>query len=416
MQEHEYFEELSALAAIGQLSKEEHRELTLHLKECSICRQAGEEFASILDQLPAAAPSRAGKDTTTLLSESYRQRFIRKAAGEGIQFSSAAVHPNRGRGAGFSFSHRWQMGGLAAAAACLSAVATFTLASHSHKTAQLRAAQPVAQSRVSRLPLVLPLTPSIPSSASSRLTQRDTASGESRSLAAERQIRLLKHQLALAAAETDRQQSAGQALQEQLDGLRTRATVSEQAATDAGARIQKLQDDQAQLIAAIVERNNRIQALSAQVAAQTAAAERERQLNAAAKDVRELMGARNLHIIDVYDFDARQSRDKSFGRVFYAAGKELIFYAFDLGRRGESSKSSFQAWGQLEGQSKTAKSLGVFRVDDHLQKTWVLRVQNSELLSSIDSVFVTVERSPGADKPSGKKLLYAYLGSPPNHP
>jgi hypothetical protein len=62
------------------------------------------------------------------------------------------------------------------------------------------------------------------------------------------------------------------------------------------------------------------------------------------------------------------------------------------------------------------KNLGVFRIDDGMQKRWVLRVDDPKLLSSIDSVFVTVEPAPGRDKPSGKKLLYAYLGTQANHP
>ena len=122
-----------------------------------------------------------------------------------------------------------------------------------------------------------------------------------------------------------------------------------------------------------------------------------------------------MHMIDVYDFDTRGKRDKSFGRVFYT-GKSMIFYAFDLSDKGQSSKVTFQAWGQREGVGTAPKNLGVFYVDDHAQKRWVLRVENPKLLSSIDSVFVTVEPSPGRDQPSGKKLLYAYLGTPPNHP
>jgi len=37
MQKHEHFEELTALAAIGQLSAEEHRELLEHLRGCDGC-------------------------------------------------------------------------------------------------------------------------------------------------------------------------------------------------------------------------------------------------------------------------------------------------------------------------------------------------------------------------------------------
>jgi hypothetical protein len=232
----------------------------------------------------------------------------------------------------------------------------------------------------------------------------------------ERQVQAVKQQLALATQERRRAEGESEHLKQQLAQLLALANQNEENYSGATSQLQKLQNEQAQFLAALVEKENKIQELTEQMSAQRASVEREQQLSTAAKDVRELMGARNLHIIDVYDFDARQRRDKSFGRVFYAAGKSLIFYAFDLGQKGPGTKVSFQAWGQEEGRAASAKNLGIFHVDDHAQKTWVLRVDDPQLLSSIDSVFVTIEPSQGADKPSGKKLLYAYLGAQPNHP
>jgi hypothetical protein len=139
-------------------------------------------------------------------------------------------------------------------------------------------------------------------------------------------------------------------------------------------------------------------------------------LDAAARDVRELMAARNLHIIDVADVDGRGKARKSFGRVFYVEGQTLLFYAFDLGETASRSKVLFQAWGQQEGAGGKPRNLGVFRVDDQAQKRWVLRVDDPKLLVSIDSLFVTIEPSPGMNEPTGRRLIYAYLGTPANHP
>jgi chromosome segregation ATPase len=47
------------------------------------------------------------------------------------------------------------------------------------------------------------------------------------------------------------------------------------------------------------------------------------------RDIRELMGARDLYMADVHDV-TRAGTDKTYGRVFYTKGKSLIFYAFDL--------------------------------------------------------------------------------------
>jgi len=70
----------------------------------------------------------------------------------------------------------------------------------------------------------------------------------------------------------------------------------------------------------------------------------------------------------------------------------------------------------LEGHQTAAKNLGVFYIDDHAQKRWVLKVDDPARLSAINSVFVTVEPLGGVNRPTGKKLLYAYLGTHANHP
>jgi hypothetical protein len=129
------------------------------------------------------------------------------------------------------------------------------------------------------------------------------------------------------------------------------------------------------------------------------------------------MGARNLHIIDVFDTDLKGKNRRAFGRVFHTEGKSLIFYAFDLnGSKVQNAKHSFQAWGMRDGQNGSARSLGIFYLDDAGQRRWVLKFEDPRILSQIDSVFVTVEPFGGAEKPSGQKLLYAYLKNPANHP
>jgi hypothetical protein len=55
-------------------------------------------------------------------------------------------------------------------------------------------------------------------------------------------------------------------------------------------------------------------------------------------------------------------------------------------------------------------------VDDQKQNRWVLKFDDPRTLAEIDSVFVTVEPAGGSAKPTGNKLLYAYLLANPNHP
>jgi Anti-sigma-K factor rskA. len=136
------------------------------------------------------------------------------------------------------------------------------------------------------------------------------------------------------------------------------------------------------------------------------------------RDIRELMGARQLYIADVTDVDQNGHARKPFGRVFYTKGKSLIFYAFDLDQQpGIRQASTFQAWAR-EG-SDTAKpiSLGIFYMDNEANRRWVLKTDDPKVLAQINAVFVTVEPKGGSQKPSGKQLLYAYLRQvSPNHP
>src|SRR4029450_3644772 len=139
--------------------------------------------------------------------------------------------------------------------------------------------------------------------------------------------------------------------------------------------------------------------------------EQERILLEASRDVRDLMGARNFHIADVYDVDSKGKDQRAFGRVFYTEGKStLIFYAFDLNDKNAAKRNaSFQVWGTRGPTSGPPHSLGLFQIDDQKQNRWVLRFENPSVLSEIDSVFVTVEPTGGSNKPTGRKLLFAYL-------
>ena len=207
-----------------------------------------------------------------------------------------------------------------------------------------------------------------------------------------------------------------QSLRDEILEFKARENRNAEALSAADAQVERLRNEKSQILAAVEALQTSNQELEARVKMQSAEAEREAQLNDAAKDIRQLMGARNLHIIDVHDRVSPDEHDKTFGRIFYVEGKSLIFYAFDLGGKIHSSKLVFQAWGHQEGEDFHVRNLGVFRIDQEEQSRWVLRVNNAELLSKIDTVYVTTEPVPGTNKPSGTKLLVAYLGGQPNHP
>jgi hypothetical protein len=161
-----------------------------------------------------------------------------------------------------------------------------------------------------------------------------------------------------------------------------------------------------------------IQALNQKLREQSASVEREGQLLSAGREIRDLIAARDLHIIDVYDTDAHGKTSRAFGRVFYTEGKSLVFYAYDLSpQHPENSKYAFYVWGKRDGTPRMTKNLGALAKDDQAQKRWVLTITDPRVLAEIDSVFVTLEPTGRVrERPSGKSLLTAFLGTAPNHP
>lgn len=415
MRAHDRFTELCALAASGQLSADEHKELDSHLEQCGVCREALAEFRQVVCRELPQSRSR-GAELLSLVrvrpSEGSRSAFLRRARQEGIRMSAEV---ERGRSA---MPFAWRRVAPYAAACLLSGAVAL-----SGYVALERSGQPAAPSTQS------PEVAELRSSNAALRAQLDRANAlaESRgreAAAAQAQLdELAARQNELQRMVDDTRRSAA-ALQGALAAANVHnadldAHVREASAAVAQTRseMENLRAAKLQSEAALVAQEVQIQDLSQKLRLQSASLDMDRQLLAANREVRDLMGARNLHITDVHDFDANGNQAKVFGRIFYTEGKSLIFYAFDLGeRRLENAKYSFQAWGQQEGNKRSARSLGLMFQDDKSQKRWVLKVDNPELLRRIDSVFVTVEPAGGGKKPTGQKLMYAYLGDQPNHP
>jgi hypothetical protein len=91
MFDHERFRELCALAAVGQLSPDEHTELDAHLSECPECRRLQEDYSRIIfDGLQRAEAIRLpGGATVSGFSsnEESLDRFLTVARAQGIRFS-----------------------------------------------------------------------------------------------------------------------------------------------------------------------------------------------------------------------------------------------------------------------------------------------------------------------------------------
>ena len=158
-------------------------------------------------------------------------------------------------------------------------------------------------------------------------------------------------QKSLETSETKNQELLAQELaneQKLAAAIATSEQLRQQLATTDGdkQRLAKLQQDSdAKLHEALVELYQARQA-NAQVATETEAHDATRidansqPASASEIEARNLFGARDLHIVDVYDVAGDGKTKRTYGRVYYVEKKLLVFYAFDLQKRQDSSKSS----------------------------------------------------------------------------
>ena len=407
--EHSRFEELAALFAGGYLSEEEFREFREHAATCPECRQSEEDFIEIVEYgLPLTqSPVREFYERTKFKpAEGARERFLQRARSEGVRFSPQIERPLPGLGRRVSF-----VAAVAGASALAAAVAMMAL--------YPKVVGPLPAPVPSQLQAQMDDLKHENAYLKATLAQQQQQSAGSR----QQELQALREQLQ---AEVNAAESNAQAVAQLRAQVQQETDHNQQLLADLQTRDKLLADTKAELArlgqqrnedqAATVAMKVQVNDLSEQLRIANKNLDLDRQLLAQGKDVRDLMGARQLHVVDVRDTDPTGKAGKAFGRVFLTEGKSLIFYAFDLNdARLADAKHTFQVWGQEEGKTGSVRSLGFLYVDDKAKRRWALKVDNPRLVSEIDSVFVTVEPEGGGKKPSGKRMLYAYLGEA-NHP
>jgi hypothetical protein len=215
-----------------------------------------------------------------------------------------------------------------------------------------------------------------------------------------------------------------EALQRQLDAEQlersrqaTRAAELEAKVSELSKQLQESQVAVGQQKRDLDEREGTINQQKRQLDDQEGTIGRQQELLAHDRDVRELMGARNLYVVEVYDVLGTGETNKPYGRLFYTKGQKLLFYAYDLDQApGLKRARTFQAWGQRGPDKDRALNLGIFYEDNATNKRWVLKSNDPKTLAEIDAVFVTVEPDAHSHQPRGKEVLFAYLRIDPNHP
>jgi microcompartment protein CcmL/EutN len=416
---HREFQELCALSTTGELTVEECARLTEHLAHCESCRDAKREYERLIaSTIPALGAESAADEDDEDAPGTWSVEEAEATLMETLRREPAppVTHP-----ASRPVSPRWKHALRFAAAAVI--LVACSLAGyrigvlHGHGSAAAVASAGPTSSKVQPR-----ISPSVGANVPAK--ENRTAPADDQAAALRKQARLDQGEIAnlndrLNQVErelADRSADLDRSVEERAD-LNQKLAEAQSNALSLEARLsligKETSEDTQQALAfkgQVNDLNQAIEEKDKQIADSRELLDRDR-------DIRNLIGARNLYIAEIYDVGQSGDTQKPFGRVFYTKDKSLIFYGYDLDQQpGIKKAGAFQAWGGRGADRQHAVSLGLLYKDDANQKRWVLKSNDAKTISQIDAVFVTVEPEGGSTKPSGKPLLFTYLRLDPNHP
>jgi Anti-sigma-K factor rskA/Putative zinc-finger len=436
---HDEFLELCAASTSGDLTDDERKRLQDHLAICASCREALRHYESIVSNVIPAIAAGEGSEhvppaeawSAEQLDQAQRALFDRLAReknhppGESGKGNSSSSFPHRilPFASESTWRNVWTL--YAAGVLLFCALSFFAYRVGMRRGTHLAKAPPPQINKQEPAPAQASLEEQLSDAGHDRavvnteIAQRDRVIAE------------LRHQLSRQAAEINEMKTAQNQLESTLRaGDASRKDLSQQK-TELAQKLESAQSksnllqqklnslalQSAQDTARAGASETKVNDLTHQLEEQQAAVEQRDELLSHDRDIREVMGARDLYIAEIYDVAGSGETKKPYGRVFYNRGKSLIFYAYDLDQQTELKRASaFQAWGRRGPDRQQAIDLGVFYEDNGTKKRWILKCDDPKTLAQIDAVFVTIEPNGGSHKPSSKPLLFAYLKVNPNHP
>jgi hypothetical protein len=434
---HEFFREMCALATTGTLSDREWSELKSHLPECKECSELLQKFREIarsgmplLISEDSVGDHNGQESWTPELAKN--DLFSRIARGEQVGWTQdAAVPTQRSEQSGLWSRFQipsWQVGlryavTFALVALVFGSIYRFGI-SKGRQLVRSDVQSSLAEARA--LPQQMEVLKEEKAALDEQVDARD-----SQIQALSKQVEISSADLAKLRtqqkqeefdleqehAELSEARSQNTSLVTERDAVAGRLQDAESSLTSLKTTLNSLREDRTNDLLHTASLEDEIRQLSGRLKDQNTLSPEDAQFLASDRDIRELMGARDLYIADVFDVDPNGQTEKSFGRVFYTRGKSLVFYAFDLDKqRGVRNASAFQAWGRRGLHDVNPVNMGIFYLDNATNRRWVLKFDDPDTLAKIDTVFVTVEPNGGSQEPRGKPFLVASLTSQPNHP
>jgi hypothetical protein len=431
---HNEFLELCAVSTSGQLTEEEQKKLQEHIAVCDSCRETLKQYQSVVDQaIPVFVAKEAsecldaGPDWSEDQERQAEQAFFKRLDGthrgefkKSTSTNEISIIPRRLPP--FSSESAWRHVWMLYAAGILLFVSlsfyAYRMGVHRGADTAKLAPQPTPLIRTS-LEAQLSDAGHERQMARDEIDQRDKIITQLRQQSAQQLAEINGLKAAKDRLESDLRAGdvTNQDLAQQRGELGQKLDVAISSSRALEQKLASLAEQSAQDAVRAKILDAKVDDLNRLLHDREVALDQKDELLAHDRDIRELMGARDLYIAEVHDVARDGQTQIPFGRVFYTKGKSLIFYAYDLDRQTELKRAgTFQAWGRRGPDREQAVNLGVFYEDNAAKKRWILKCDDPKTLAQIDAVFVTVEPNGGSHKPSSKSLLFAYLRVDANHP
>jgi len=341
--EHEHFERLCALMAIGELTDGEQKDLREHMSGCQQCQELYIDFCQIgSDDLGLLAAHRQADKHTPSQSAEHPTQYLVRLHGRlqrdpnHVELAShRSVWPPPFPSALLKSLDRLRLSRSLGALAAVAVVALLGILSipayRRYETASAAARSAQAEARALQRELKHArelrdvdatsrsgLSQSLQDLQRARETlQHDLSEARARNTELERRVTDLNFQLGEAAAQVDE-------ATRDVRQLRATAEIESHRRTDAENKLQvalqetrRLREERTQALLNAADQDQKIAGLEASLASQSASIERtERAVAGAGLEGTSLFGARNLHIVDVYDVDGEGRTKRTYGRVY----------------------------------------------------------------------------------------------------
>jgi anti-sigma factor RsiW len=422
---HDEFLKLCVVSTSGELTNSERQRLEKHLSECRECREVIKQFNTVVDQaIPAIAAEYRQEEDETTSNDSWSQEqalenLLSRLPEQQYRRCERHQHNPFERGFARQNSETWRHLFMTYAAGVL-LFAALGIGLYKKGVVHRIPIESVASPKPDESPIERRLADAVKESyaAHEQLGEREKLVSELRRTLQRQTAELsqLRAEQGRVKREVSDSESARNDLTTKQLELAQRTAIAEVELKTFGERLRSAETQAATEFEHALSLQSEVADLQVSLDAKNKTIEEQDELLAHDRDIRELMGERDLYVSEVYDVDGTGKTRKPCGRVFYTRGKSLVFYAYDLDQQKMPKNASFQAWGRLAEGGKKALSLGIFYQDNAAKKRWVLKTSDPQALSRVNEVFVTIEPNSGSTKPSNRRILFAYLDVDPNHP